>query len=455
MERGESFTSAMREALSAKSESIKHSSGRIGMVFIPELSFQYLFGMRGVTTGALVDIIGPDQVGKTTLLYTWSGWFMSANCPVAIVRSENKPMDPDRVMTCLHRDRKTARQMYNVLYQVDAYEMTHAIDIIEKWAMQIRNPENEKTYWPLDLPCLVGLDSFSKLMPPNEMAAFQAYLDDGVIAKDKESDLAAQGSNMGPSKVAHAWARRLPYLLNRYNIVLVTIRHQNDKVDMTKRPGGGGNYETEESKASKNRTSLGGRAFNQNAAYQIILNAIGTEQSQIKKIKTDTLKLIQATTVKNSYTPGRKIKYAISLVALEDTESTHTPALAWWPGYGDLMELWSGILPVTKHNNNSYTVKEFKLAEASREEIHSVLHKPENWSYMIHKLGIKGREEFYHTIGLPAELQNFFNPPPAPPPVPVITATQEDSEDEAAETPPPPPPLPEAKLEVKETADGK
>ena len=76
--------------------------------------------------------------------------------------------------------------------------------------------------------------------------------------------------------------------------------------------------------ASYNRTKIGGNAFNQNAALQIILTRKGIAKQGTDKVGT----IIKATVAKNSYGPeGGMFEFEVISRPYMDTESYKQPSL--------------------------------------------------------------------------------------------------------------------------------
>lgn len=316
---------------------------------VPSFALQYALKARGFVSGSMIDVIGGDGIGKTTTGNTLMGWNMSANGPCLYIEAEGKPQDRARVERALHKDRAIATQMYDAITREPAREIREAVNKIEEWIFQIRAPGS---MIPPTTPAMVVLDTYSKLMSASEAAGYSVY--DSV--KDKEKDRAKEkketfkkamkgvteekkddkkskldsskelmaGSNFGHARAAQEWTRRLAYILSRYNVILVLLRHQNDTVDMG---GGGGIPMSAEVKDSINRTSIGGRAFHQSAAYQFILSRMKNFKASIHGMPTNVGVDVKYNITKNNNGPLRQGVYRIMMEARQDTELTQEPAI--------------------------------------------------------------------------------------------------------------------------------
>ena len=60
--------------------------------------FQHCIGMKGLPHGTLIEIIGQDGIGKTSLVLTMAGHAMMQNSPFLLIESEAKPMDKKNPM---------------------------------------------------------------------------------------------------------------------------------------------------------------------------------------------------------------------------------------------------------------------------------------------------------------------------------------------------------------------
>ena len=130
-----------------------------------------------------------------------------------------------------------------------------------------------------------------------------------------------EASNLGHSRFAHAWCRRLPYFLTNRNMILILVEHQNEDVSMTQGP-----YAARPKTGLFNKKKIGGKAFDQNAAWQIILE--GGEQWKTPD-KTGLLgQDVRARMDKNSYgARGRRASWKIRNEQMHDTPEELAPAL--------------------------------------------------------------------------------------------------------------------------------
>lgn len=275
--------------------------------------FQEAIGMKGLPHGTLIELIGQDGIGKTSLVWTIAGYAMLQNSPFFLVESEAKPMDKNRVMRCLSDSRSTAKKMLDRVLISKCVSILDAVHEIENWVEVQREVQGV----PMDIPLFCAIDTFSKLMAPKE-AEGRNFYEGAKPAKSKTLEELGTGTNFEHAKYCQKWCRTLPSWLLKNNVILVIVSHQNQKVDMG---FGGGSFSSD----SYNRTKIGGNAFNQNAALQLILTREGYLTQSGEKIGTK----VKATIAKNSYGPeGGTIRYElVSRPWLDDAEDYQQPAL--------------------------------------------------------------------------------------------------------------------------------
>jgi RecA/RadA recombinase len=422
--RGASFVTAVKEGLCKSAAAVASDSAdyygimpsnTTGIIPFTEFSLQWLFKSRGMIGGRIVDIIGTDGVGKTTLLFTLAGQALRHNCPTFIVQTEGKSLDPARIKRCLHTDPLMAERMLPLIHTEESFTLMDAVNRIDRWIQYIRNPKSGDAYVPREVPCLVGLDTFSKLMAPAEAVGYDYYstskpsedLDDkadeskngqkpgqktdqnkGKKTKAKKAknappkeilELDARGQ-FGHSSIAHRWSRRLAGLLTYGNCVLVLIRHQNDKVEMS---AGGGSFVSQEVKDAMNRTSIGGNAFNQSTSFQFVVSRDKAEYGTVAGERRKTAQRARIKLVKSSYGPdSHSLVYGIVQQHRRDTDTFKEQALDFSPMIGDIVKDIG--FSVNKKNEGSFAVKELKLDDASPQEILQALNSRPD---MIEEIG--------------------------------------------------------------------
>lgn len=279
---------------------------------LDEFALQTVITLRGLRGRTIFEIIAQEGIGKTTLAFTLIGAFMrTSNAPCLFVNTEGEDKLPvtNRIMRCLDPRPEVAEKMLNVLEMQNAFELKETADDIEDWVKTTRAYLDENG--GQDVPMVVVIDTLSKILSPGEAA--------GLIEKDEKKDAKkttkaknlGEGSNLEFSKLVTEWCRRLIYMQQKYNLLLIPISHQNTKIDMS----GFGSPMSAEASAGYNKTKRGGKAVDQNAAIQVTLKRTG-----FHKIGTEVVgHKVQMRVVKSSIGPDNRIlDYVLKTVYTED-----------------------------------------------------------------------------------------------------------------------------------------
>ena len=334
-EEGEEIVETMTQVVHAHFGAKKHKSTsfqsaeqvRSSKMPLRHIMLQWLFSTYGLAEKTMLEIIGPEGCGKSTFILTLMGYAMKAGCPCYFQNTETKELSPDRMMRCLSDNIAESKVMLNRLLHDTAHSLDESIEKLEAAVEFFRGrlgDKKSKRKVPLDTPIMIAVDVWSKLMAAGEAAGFYDYGSDLTDAAVKKTLKAVgTGSNMGHSKFAAAWCRRLPAWLEKNNVLLIISSHQNDKVDMG--AAGAASFIPADVKAMYNKTKIGGRAFNQTSAYQVIIGRKAKLKNSQQEIVGQTL---QMRVDKNSYGPSdRKIEYDLISEGLADTETFQQSAL--------------------------------------------------------------------------------------------------------------------------------
>jgi hypothetical protein len=308
-------------------------------------------------------------------------------------------MAPERIKRCLSTDKAQAEKFYSRLIIDQVSDIKTAVMNLENFVIESRDA-NSAIYVPQHIPIVCFQDTFSKLMSPGEAEGVSVYEGD-------RAPVTELGTNANPeaAKIAHSWARRWPYFLSHYNVILFFARHLNDKVDMS--GGGGGSFGGGSIAGDAyNRTSRGGKAFNQNAALQMTLSRIKYLSAKIDGQDEKVGVQGQITVVKNSYgADGKKLQYVINTVPRTDTDTYQEPSMSFATSTCDWL-FNHKLLPMTKKNNNCYTAKSLDLYDVPCDEFHRVFHsKPELIEQLGKQLGIYGYTNVVAEPATPAVAQ--------------------------------------------------
>jgi len=316
------FSSGVRESMlniAAKRKSISTVS-RLSDVSIEFLDFMSIYlscivGSRGPAHASVLEIIGKDSVGKSSLVFTVGGIGMSQGSPFFYAETESKVMHPERIMRCLDTNPEMAKKKLDLITMDEPDDLPSAKSEIEAFVESARTRGV-----PMDVPVIVALDSFSKLMSPVQAKGRSAYGEDDSSGR---TEFAEAKVDFGHAKLAHEWCRELPAWLRRNNVIFLVVSHQNDKVQTQQ---GGGSFIDPEMVAGYNRTKRGGNATNQTSALQLVL----TPKKMLKKGTEKVGDTTNVTVVKNSYGPKYGIaEFDVISRPWLDTETYQQPAISW------------------------------------------------------------------------------------------------------------------------------
>jgi RecA/RadA recombinase len=270
------YASQIRESMTTLASKRKSASGamtaseiRREYLRMDPLYLQYILGAIGVEHGKFIEIIGGDAVGKSSLVMTILGMGMAQGCPAFYIETENKPLTEDRMLRCLHTNPEIAAKLMDNLFIQFCDDISESISIFEDFVGTVRS-----NGLPMHIPIIVALDSFSKLMSPDEAVGRSIYgsLDKKgeLTTKKKIESVGANKVNFGHAKLAQQWCRLLPSWQRKNNVIVLVVSHQND--DTKGAEGGmGGAMMMGATNELYNRTKIGGKAFNQNAVLQLML----------------------------------------------------------------------------------------------------------------------------------------------------------------------------------------
>jgi len=335
---GDKFKIALDGAVSSrKNQSVsfkKMSEIQEGFAFpFRHFLLQYAVGQYGIPSQKIIDIIGAEGIGKSTLVMDMLGSAMDVGCPALYIECESKQIPPPRVMRALHPSISRAYKMLNRLRVEPVNSLDHMWQAMKDFVYIARGTKGTKDTprVPMHVPIVIAVDPWSKLLNPDEAAGFYNYGDNMSDAKKKKFKEINEGSNLGHAKWAHKWCRLLPAFLKQYNVVLIIVHHQNDKIDMG---GSGPSFMTPEASALYNKTRIGGKALHQNTALTLILSRRGLAKNGSGDI---TGNLISCRVAKNSLGhDNTKFYYELRTGFYNDTLTQMDPAINFNIGFATM-----------------------------------------------------------------------------------------------------------------------
>jgi len=354
---------------------------------IEHFYLQYFLGLSYLPSRCAIEIIGAEGIGKTTLVNYIIGMAARANVPSHYEETEGKPMMEEQVKRCLSTNREQAERIFARVGFSDVREIRQATKLIDEWVfdMRGRSLNNKECRVPHENPLLVAVDTWSKLMSPGQAAGYFEHSDFMKADQVKNLKEVGEGSNLEHSKHAAWWCRRLPYLLHDHNVLLILVSHQNAKIDM-----GGGSYMSADTGKLYNKTKIGGNAFNQNCALQIILAPGPMAKNGSNEV---TGRIIRARVDKNSFGPdNRQIEYELRTRYTQDSAEFQESPLQ----FDEAMAKWFAdehILGTTAASKR-FTCEALKVIGGDAADLSKALHaNPKIMAALAKDLCIKGYED--------------------------------------------------------------
>lgn len=355
---------------------------------IEDLYFQNMLGSIGVRTPAVIDVLAPEAMGKTSLCFWLAGRALDSGCYAAYIECENKLMDAKQIKRLLHRDKKRAALLYNALPVFQARTLLQFDDYLRRAIVELRercdsDPRTKGN------PVFIFADPWSSLMAPTEAEGISDWdekLSKSAAATGKVRD-ANSVSNQQHAKYAHMLKRRLPKLMEDYNACVFVFRHKNVKVDMKAKASYMQPSELD------NDTSIGGKAFAQLASYRIVMESMGDIRASDRTVVGTNVKLKMK---KNAYGPPRRTcAFALFFDRYRDTADTYDHVIS----FAEPTALWMAQekLLGTTVTSNLFTCDALGCKAVPARELYAALmNNPEQLQALGAALGIEG----YADVGL-------------------------------------------------------
>jgi len=289
--------------------------------------FQYAMSAYGIPERCLLEIIGAEHLGKSTLAMWMAGGAMEQGVPCAVQETEEKELMVSWAARALSTNKKKALTMLKRIGFFKTRQLEEMDSCLEDWLNVVRGKAVGATVAvPLQTPVMMIVDTLSKLLPESEAMGFYDYGKNMTPENKKKSKATGKASNLVFSKFMQAFGRKLPNYLGEYNSIIIFLSHQNDDIDMS--GAGAFSFLSADQKNLYNKKKIGGRATNQNSAVQLIL---AKSQKVIKNSGGEKIgHTVKMRVAKNSYGPQeRVIEYDILYGDHDDTEDTLSPSISF------------------------------------------------------------------------------------------------------------------------------
>lgn len=351
---------------------------------IPWLAMQYVIGRTGLPVNTIIEFIGEEGVGKSSMMHALMGGFISHNVPCLYINSEPKMLEPD----WRRRLYSTNPAKGDKIDEVANYEFCSTLDEMDEkvraWVGKCRGQMKLSK----DIPLVAFVDSVTKLLNPEEAEAA------GWVDGDKDAaKKGVQAISKKPGVTAkwmHAWCRAIAPLLVQANLTVILVSGQNQEMDAVASP-----FVSKIALAKANKTRPGGNAVNQSAGLQFNLTRIGNYQNSAKEVCG---KKICLSAQKNAFGPSKR---EVDYVLLDDRPENYkgrdmegkfrAPAILMDEAVCNLM-VQGGVLGMTL-DRRRYTSAPLDLFKVKAEEVmEKLVANPEYLGHVAKELGIRGYE---------------------------------------------------------------
>lgn len=264
---------------------------------IPHMALEYLLDRRGLAANMLMEIVGEEGKGKSSLMYTIMGHIAHTTGAYCVyLNSEAKRLETRWLKRLVHPSDKVAEKLLeNFIFFED--DITSLVDMdtrIREDLASIREVAGFNT----NIPILVVIDALAKIKNNSEAEGMALFTEKGAAKTATGVEYVGQQPGV-TAKWLHTWTRGLPELLKAYNCTIAVVNGQNEKMSMGSPAAG-------KLASYKNDTATGGRAVRQSAAVRITMGYKG----MLRESSAEVGKIIQAYCKKNSYgAESRSISY--------------------------------------------------------------------------------------------------------------------------------------------------
>lgn len=307
---------------------------------LPWPALQYLIGRIGIPVNTIIEFIGQENTGKSSLVMAMLGNFIKYNIPCLFCNSEPKMLESDWISRLVGADASLGEKVKRVLEVTERlYTLDDMDKLIRKWVHVKRYEQGI----PKSVPLVCVIDTITKLLNPEEAEALivQEGKDKSVnVLKNSVADISKKPGVT--AKWLHEWTRAITSMLNEENVTIICVSGQNQNMSA----GPAGSF-APDGGASLNKTRIGGTAMNQSASIQITITRKGIWKDSSGNQIGD---MIRARVVKNSYGPKRSIEYGMRNDLFSDDVGYVQQAI-------DMDEAFANILVANKIKGLSCTRK--------------------------------------------------------------------------------------------------
>ena len=398
------------------------------MLPLPHFVLQYGLDAWGLPQSGVVELIGWPSCGKTSLTFTLGAHIMlTRNAPFLYLscEGEDKQMAPERILRCMSAKPQIAAELLQRIHTERCVTLAQLQPKMHNWAKAQREgfgtKEDRVEGLPMDIPLIIAVDPFSRLMSEAEA---QGNVDWDDFSKEKSHE-AGTGSNFGHSKFANAWTRWLQSFCDRYNVLLICVHQQTEKIDFGNAKKN--NNEPDHSRKLRNPNYIGGKALEGLACVSIVVAMMWEVPDAQKQIIG---KMIAARVHKQAHGEGgRTIQWMLRTRHSErDIPGKYLdPALHFGVGMMQILKKEQLLSLRQGEADKLYSSKELELRGLSADQMDTIIHsRPAVLEQLGKTLRISG---YYDPI---AEMLSDSGSLTRTAPIPDANGEEEESDTTAA-----------------------
>lgn len=344
------------------------------------IAMQWLIGRPGIPLNTVIAVAGEEGLGKSSLVVSMFGEFIKRRMKCLYISTEPKGQDTTWMARLMSDNIEEGHKLLNKLVINDGvYTLKQMETAMKEYVDVVRN----ELQVPKAVPIVVAVDSYTKLMNPEEA--------DALMAVDKRSgkDLSLKSNLDDVSKKPGVtakwlalWSRSLKHFLENNNVTMVLVAGstQDQKAN---------SMLPEAYIAKHNKSKPGGVAINQIASIIMKMSQVGIAKDSSNNQIGYKMSLF---TQKNTY--GKKEKDLTYIYKDEEV----TSETAFGPTIFDMEE---SLCNLVAENNilgttlkaKRYTCEELGIVRAEAHTFFNAITSDENIKNKVcAKLKIAGYE---------------------------------------------------------------
>lgn len=350
---------------------------------VPWPAFEWLIGSSGIPVNSVVEFLGPENVGKSTIIFSLFGEFIKHNIPCYYMNTEPKMVKPKWMNRLVSENPAIAEK---IVKAIDISERVYTLDQMDEMMRAWVKIKRDVQGIPLNVPLVVAVDSMTKLLNPEEAAALMNI--DKKSGKLTITDSSLKDISKKPAVTAKWWAewsRAAKSFLEQKNVTILLVSGTTQNMNQ------GPSFIPPELLEKRNKTRIGGVAINQVAGIRVSLT--GGMQTPAKNSAGERIgTTVTAYCQKNSFGGrDREMKYILRDKQFADTDTYTQAAMDMEETFCNIIAE-NGILGTTLKAKR-YTCDELGIVKAEAHTFYNAIMANEEVKNTIcAKLNIDGYE---------------------------------------------------------------